>query len=138
MTKMKKPKRKKGLGTHIFISVGVLVLRLVGHWHFTIRAVVLTVVIGNTMVCYNHKLLDVSLVITRKEGSHVSHWTQTQVMHVNKLSAVTRMVASHCVTWGWGGGGYKQGERPSACNITICRTDRPETRSNQRNLRVTK
>lgn len=53
---IKKPKveKKKGRVTHIFISVGVLVLRLVGRWHFTIRAVVLTVVIGSTMVCYNH------------------------------------------------------------------------------------
>lgn len=60
-------KNEKAEETHIFISVGVLVLRLVGHWHFTIRAVVLTVVIGNTMVCYNHKLLDVSLEIRREE-----------------------------------------------------------------------
>ena len=45
---------KEGHVTYIFVSVGVLVLRLIGHWHFTIGAVVLTVVIGSTMVCYNH------------------------------------------------------------------------------------
>lgn len=49
-----KAEEKKGLVTHIFISLGLLVLRLVRHWHFTIGAVVLTVVIGSTMVCYNH------------------------------------------------------------------------------------
>lgn len=34
--------------------VGVLVLRLVWRWHLTVRAIVLTVVIGSAMVCYNH------------------------------------------------------------------------------------
>lgn len=47
--------------TYIFISVGILVLRLFGCWHITIGAVVLTVVIGSAMVRYNHQLLDVSL-----------------------------------------------------------------------------
>lgn len=58
--------------TYIFISVGVLVLRLFRCWHITIRAVVLTVVIGSTMVRYNHQLLDVSLETWKNRK-----WTNT-------------------------------------------------------------
>lgn len=53
-TNVNRPDEEKGFVTHIFISVGVLVLGLVRCRHFTIGAVVLTVVIGSAMVCYNH------------------------------------------------------------------------------------
>lgn len=40
--------------THVVVSVGVLVLRLVGDGHLAVGAVVLAVVIGGPVVCYNH------------------------------------------------------------------------------------
>lgn len=60
------------LTTYIFISVGILVLRLFGCRHITIGAVVLTVVIGSAMVRYNHQLLDVSLENVEKLGSELT------------------------------------------------------------------
>ena len=53
--------RATGCRTHVFIGVGVLVLRLVGDGHLTVGAVVFTVIIGSAVVCYNHQLLDVPL-----------------------------------------------------------------------------
>lgn len=73
-----------GLATHIFF--GFLVLRLVRRGHLTVGAVVLTVVIGSAMVCYNHQLLDVSLEATNKGKSR--DWTgldtDAQVIRVYK------------------------------------------------------
>lgn len=70
------------LNTYIFISVGILVLRLFRCWHITIRAVVLTVVIGSAMVRYNHQLLDVSLETWKnRKWSDTSQITNRQTIN---------------------------------------------------------
>lgn len=73
-----------GLATHIFF--GLLVLRLVRCGHLAVGAVVLTVVIGSAMVCYNHQLLDVSLEVTNRGKSRDwtgLDWTQTHKSSVS-------------------------------------------------------
>lgn len=57
----KRERSEKAACTYIFVRVGVLVLRLVGHGHLAVGAVVLAVIVGGAVVCYNHQLLDVSL-----------------------------------------------------------------------------
>lgn len=47
--------------THIFVCVGVLVLWLLLGRNLTVWAIMLTVVICSTMVCYNHQLLNITL-----------------------------------------------------------------------------
>lgn len=79
--------------TYIFISVGILVLRLFRCWHITIRAVVLTVVIGSAMVRYNHQLLDVSLETWKNRK-----WSDTS--ETGKPSTDARMPDQYSL-WGY-------------------------------------
>lgn len=84
--------------THIFVSVGVLVLWLFLGRNLTVWAIMFTVVICSTMVCYNHQLLNITLQ-TKKHKSNVldkipiclknrmiNEWTvkQTNKQSVNK------------------------------------------------------
>lgn len=47
--------------THIFVCVGVLVLWLLLGRNLTVWAIMFTVVIRSTMICYNHQLLNITL-----------------------------------------------------------------------------
>lgn len=64
--------------THVFICVGVLCLGLLWDRDLTVGAVVLTVIIGSTVIGYNHQLLDVSLETHRKKE------VKTDVKNKNK------------------------------------------------------
>ena len=59
--------RREAASTHKFVRVGVLVLGLIRGWDLTVWAVVLTVVEGGAVICYNHQLLDISLETHRKQ-----------------------------------------------------------------------